>query len=170
MPRSLRRKGVVFAAALLVAGSAFGAFEAYLKVPGVRGDSANAMRPGVQGWMEIQSWSFGASNPAVMGPGKTLGAGRVTIDTSSPKLMQLCATGRHFPKLELDIQGRTYVLDNVSVVSVVQPLKMVGRASDGKAVRHDTHEVERVELTYAKIEYSGNPSKGAVRDDWQKQR
>ena len=117
MTRSLRYVGV-FVAALLAAGSSLAASEAYLKIPGVQGDSSNIMHPGAQGWTEVLSFSWGVGRGMTRGVAPSPGPGRLTIDTTSPKLMQHCATGQHFPKLELEVQGHDYVLDNVSVQSV----------------------------------------------------
>lgn len=143
MTRSLRYVGV-FVAVLLAAGSSLAAYEAYLKIPGVQGDSSNAVRPGAQGWTEVLSFSWGVGRAMTRGLAPSPGPGHLTIDSSSPKLMQQCATGRHFPKLVLDVQGHDYVLDNVSVQSVSHRMAPTPR---GTPIPQ-----EEISLNFTKIE------------------
>ena len=70
-------------------------------VPGESTDSKHA------GWIEIYSFSLGASNPVTVGSGSTgLSGGKVSVSSfncmkktelSSPVLFDACATGKHFP-------------------------------------------------------------------------
>jgi type VI secretion system secreted protein Hcp len=85
------------------------AFDTYLKLEGgttpVTGEST---RTGFEGWIEIYSFSWGASNPTTVGTGATgLSAGKVSVssfnvmkktESSSPTLFAACCTGSHFPK------------------------------------------------------------------------
>jgi type VI protein secretion system component Hcp len=147
MTSAVRYVGVFFAAALLVTGSSVAASAAYLKVPGAQGDSTNAMLPGVQGWSPIASWSWGAGRGIAGGATPPQGPGRVTITTSSRKMMQLCATGRHFSQVVLDVGGRSFVLDDVSIVAVSHPM---ARKSQGRDVPTETvtFNFTKVHLTY----------------------
>jgi type VI secretion system secreted protein Hcp len=149
MTRSLRVAGV-FSAALLVAGSGFAAYDAYLKIPGAQGDSTNAMHPGMKGWTEVSSFSWGAANPATLRPGQSQGPGLLTIDTSSPKLMQMCASGKHFSRLVLDVQGRSYVLENVTVGPVAHPMNQKAREANPRPQ-------ESISLNFTKIEQEVAP-------------
>ena len=86
------------------------AFDAFLKLEGVEG---SATREGYQNQIFLDSFSWGAHNPAnPVGSGPGAGAGRVEIsnftvtkktDKSSPKLFQACCNGKHFPKAVLTI-------------------------------------------------------------------
>jgi type VI protein secretion system component Hcp len=143
MTRSLRYVGVCVAA-LLAAGSSSAAYEAYLKIPGVQGDSSNALHPGAQGWTEVLNFSWGVGRAMNRGLAPSPGPGRLTIDSSSPELMQLCATGRHFPRLVLDVQGHEYVLDNVSVLSVSHPMAPTAKGTHTPK--------ESISLNFTKIE------------------
>ncbi len=158
MARSLRCAAVFVAAVLLAAGSGFAAYDAFLRVPGMAGDSMNPMHPGAQGWIHIESFSWGVGRGFAAAPPPGKGPGRLTIDATSPKLQQLCCSGKHFSKLALDIQGRDYVLDDVSVVSAVPPRRVKGSP---------TLEREEISFTYQKIEYAFNPKAGAAADSWQ---
>jgi type VI protein secretion system component Hcp len=149
MSKSVWHVGVLVVAALLVAGSSSAAFDAFLKVPGVQGDSSNALHPAAQGWMEVQSWSWGVGRAMTGGVPGSMGPGRLTIDTSSPKLMQLCATGQHFPKLVVGLQGREYVLDNVSVLSVSHRMAPMAKGTPSPE--------ESISLNFTKIEFEYGP-------------
>ena len=86
-------------------------FNAYLKIEGIDGESTDQAH---QGWIEVQSWSWGVSQP---GQKMTVGTGLVVagkpslqvfsvgkqIDKASPKLFLACATGKHFPSVSLDV-------------------------------------------------------------------
>lgn len=81
------------------------AFDAFLKIEGVDGE---ATRKGFEKQMEIQSFSWGASNPATIGAGGGGGgAGKVSVssfnimkksDAASPLLFQACCQGDHYAK------------------------------------------------------------------------
>lgn len=84
------------------------AFDTYLKIEGVEGEST---AKGFDKQMEIYSFSWGASNPTTVSAGSSgLSAGRVSVSSfnvmkktekASPTLFQACCTGRHFPTAEL---------------------------------------------------------------------
>ncbi len=81
------------------------AFNAFLQInsPTVAGEATQA---NFAGWIEIYSFSWGASNPTTVSSGqKGLSAGKVSIssfnimknaDVSSPPLFAACASGQHY--------------------------------------------------------------------------
>ncbi|MGH7421958.1 MAG: Hcp family type VI secretion system effector [Gemmatimonadales bacterium] len=79
------------------------AFDAFLKIDGVDGEST---RKGFEKQMEIQSFSFGASNPSTIGAGGGGGGGgKVSVssfnvmkksDAASPLLFLTCCQGDHY--------------------------------------------------------------------------
>ena len=81
------------------------AFDTFLSLDGLPGEST---RKGFEGWIEIFSFSWGASNPTTVGTHSSgMSAGKVTIssfnvmkktETSSATLFQKCCTGQHFVK------------------------------------------------------------------------
>src|SRR4051812_1418407 len=79
------------------------AFDCFLKIDGVGGESTDKTHPGE---IEVSSFSWGESNTGTVAPGGGAGAGKVvmqdfhfTMNSSkaTPKLMVACATGKHFP-------------------------------------------------------------------------
>lgn len=80
------------------------AFDAYLKLEGLEGES---VRDGHVGEIEIFSFSFGAHNSGSIQGGTTgagIGKGTVsafslmkTTDTTSPVIFQNCMQGKHWP-------------------------------------------------------------------------
>ena len=77
------------------------AFDAFLKLDGIDGES---VQKGYEKWIEILSFSWGASNPARSNTGGGAGAGKVqfqdfhfvvNFSKASPDLFKRCATGEH---------------------------------------------------------------------------
>ena len=89
------------------------AFDAFLKIDGIEGESTDKIHPGE---IEIQSFSWGVSNTSSGGAGGGGGAGKASftdmnfmsaLSKVGPSLMLACATGRHFPSATLTCpQGR----------------------------------------------------------------
>lgn len=87
------------------------AFDTYLLIDGgttVKGEAtATGLRPAT-GWIEIYSFSWGASNPTTVGTTAAgLSAGKVSIssfnimkkmENSSPNLFAACSSGQHYKK------------------------------------------------------------------------
>jgi type VI secretion system secreted protein Hcp len=99
--------GLALGSALL-AQNASAAMNAYLKLEGVPGESRQA---GHSGSIEVLSWSWGASRASIGSATGGAGAGKVsvqdihitkTVDSTSPLLMQACASGKHFPTVVLE--------------------------------------------------------------------
>jgi type VI secretion system secreted protein Hcp len=82
------------------------AFDTFLDCEGIEGECT---AKGFEKKIEIFSWSFGASNPATVGSGKSgISAGKVSISSfnvmkktekSSCKLFAYCCNGTHIPKI-----------------------------------------------------------------------
>ena len=83
----------------------------FLKIDGVpKGESPDSEYKGADGWIQIESWSFGASQGGTMSYGGGGGAGKVSMqdfhlvmksNTASPSLLLACANGKHFAKATL---------------------------------------------------------------------
>lgn len=86
------------------------AFDTYLKIEGVDGEATQSNHIG---WIEIYSFSWGASNPTTVGSGATgLSAGKVSVssfnvmkktEASSCKLFAACCNGTHFPTAHVEL-------------------------------------------------------------------
>lgn len=84
------------------------------KVPGE--STAQGLDPKT-GWIEIYSFSWGASNPTTVGSGAGgLSAGKVSVssfnvmkktESSSAALFQACCTGQHFPSAKVVMRKAT---------------------------------------------------------------
>ena len=83
----------------------------YLAISGIEGDSVDDRHPHA---IELDYWRFGCEQPAsdAVGTGARTGRARFTDATftcrsssASPRLLEACATGRHFPEavLSLDV-------------------------------------------------------------------
>jgi type VI secretion system secreted protein Hcp len=83
------------------------AFDAFLKIEGIDGESTDKIHPGE---IEIQSFSWGVENTGGTIGGGGGGTGKATpqdfhfnsaVSKAAPSLMLACATGRHFQKATL---------------------------------------------------------------------
>jgi type VI secretion system secreted protein Hcp len=83
------------------------AFDAFLKIEGIEGDSTDRDH---KGEIEILSWSWGETNTGTSNTGGGGGAGKVSmqdfhftmqVSKASPELMLACATGKHFREATL---------------------------------------------------------------------
>ncbi len=79
----------------------------YMKIEGIDGEATDR---GHEGEIDILSWSWGMSQTGSAHTGGGAGSGKVSVrdlsftkhvDKSSPDLMLACASGKHFPKIEL---------------------------------------------------------------------
>jgi type VI secretion system secreted protein Hcp len=87
------------------------AFDAFLKIEGVDGEST---RSGFEKQIELLSFSWGATNTAVVGSaGAGGGTGKASVssfncvkatDAASPPLFQACCSGKHFPKAKVTLR------------------------------------------------------------------
>jgi type VI secretion system secreted protein Hcp len=77
------------------------AVEVFLTIDGITGES---QKSGAEGWIEIFSFSNGASNPSSVAFGTGSGAGKVDLssislqkqlDIASPYLFEYCCSGNH---------------------------------------------------------------------------
>jgi type VI secretion system secreted protein Hcp len=89
------------------------AVEIFLTMDGIKGESE---KKGAEGWIEIFSFSNGASNPSSVAFGTGSGAGKVDIsslslqkqlDKASPELFKSCCMGTHFKKGAMIVREAT---------------------------------------------------------------
>lgn len=112
----MKRRVFVLALALMLASlPLFAAFDAFLKIEGIPGESRDAAHPG---WIEIESWSWGATPAA---------AGKCTLhdfhftkktDAASPALAKAALVGLLIPSATVEVNGERHMLQNVMVKSV----------------------------------------------------
>jgi type VI secretion system secreted protein Hcp len=95
------------------------AFDTYLLIDGgkVKGETTAAGLTPDKGWIEIFSFSWGASNPTTVGSGKSgLSAGKVSVssfnimkktENSSNNLMTACCTGQTYKTAQVVMRKAT---------------------------------------------------------------
>ncbi len=134
------------------------AYDCYLKLEGIDGE---ATADGFDKQIGVYSFSWGASNPTSITPGKGgIASSRVAVssfnfmkqvDKSSVPLFQACCKGTHITKATLTLRKATgskqegfliYTLEDVMVESVQQ---------SGSSGGDDTP-TESISLAFAKIE------------------
>lgn len=85
------------------------AIDIFLKIDGINGESKDSNH---KEWIDVQDFTWGASQPATLTSGGGGGAGKVNfqdlkvtaaIDKSAPIILKHSAIGRHIPKLEISV-------------------------------------------------------------------
>ena len=104
-------KRLVFAAAAAATLALTPALAGSLTLPGLSAGS-----------IEVQSWSWGASNARETGSGMATGRRQYQpirivkqLDATSPALDEACKSGRTFPQATVSMNGQTYKLANVKL-------------------------------------------------------
>jgi len=81
----------------------------FMKIEGANGESKDSNH---KDWTDIQSFSWGASQPGSMSSGGGGGQGKANfndlhvvarIDKAAPAVMKHCASGKHLGKVELSV-------------------------------------------------------------------
>jgi type VI secretion system secreted protein Hcp len=147
------------------------AFDAFLKLEGVKGESMDKVH---KGEVDLLSFSLGASNPTSSQGTGGLGAGKVSIssfnimkkmDAASPGLFSACCQGKHFPKATVTLRKAggaaplEYLVYNFEKV-FVESIQWSGSTGG------DDVPTESVSLTFGKIEitYKTQDAKGGSKD------
>jgi type VI secretion system secreted protein Hcp len=146
------------------------AFDAFLKIDGIDGESTDAAHPKE---IEVLSFSFGVSNPTTIGSGSGGGgAGKASVSDfnfmsrlqkSSPVLFLACATGQHIKSALLSVRkagGKSQDFYKVRLDDVlVSSFQESGSPSGADSVPTDS-----VSLSFAKIDiqYSVQDPRGAL--------
>jgi type VI secretion system secreted protein Hcp len=146
----------------------------FLQVEGIPGGSTDENH---QGWIEIESFSFGVHQTIAGTPSS--GSGRTTqgcshqdftiskiIDKASPKLALFCCTGEHLPNIKLQVcraggdkmKYMEYKMEDVIISSITSP----GSAGSGDSVP-----TESISFNFAKIRWSYYEADGSsISDGW----
>lgn len=136
-----------------------GAFDAFMKIEGVEGESQDEKH---KDWIDISSVQYGTTR-TIPAAGTPRAGGAVTfediqvtkwIDKSSPDLMLSVCRGKVFPKVEIEMVDRsatsgtnTYLKYELTDV-IVTGVKPTAPASDGQPMPS-----ESVSLNFTKIEF-----------------
>lgn len=163
------------------------AYDAFLHFEGgspeVKGETADDIMK-AKNAIQIFSFSWGMSNPTTVGMGGGMSAGKVSlsslsimkrVDSASPALNTLCASGGHLPKGILTIRKAggakqleylTYTIESVYVESV-----QISGSSGG-----DDYPTESVSFAFGKVTQAytkqksdGTADGGAISFSWDQQ-
>jgi len=153
------------------------AFDAFLKIEGVDGESADDKH---KGWIEVLSYSFGVSQPASGSASTSGGATREranfqdlsivkSLDKASPKLMQSCASGEHFQKATLELcrsggdkmKYMEYVMEQLIVSSCSQ-----GGGKGGEPIESIALNYGKIKETYTQQKRADGSGGGNVTGGW----
>ena len=132
------------------------AVDYFLKIDGVDGESTDDKH---KGEIELESFSFGASNAGSFSSGGGGGSGKVAmqdfhfvkkIDKSSPKLFVACATGEHLKTITLTC--RKAGKDQQEFLKIVLTDSMVTSYQDGGSAGADIVPMDQISVGFSKIE------------------
>lgn len=145
----------IFTAGSLATNEAYAAVDMFLKIDGIEGESTTE---GHEGEIEVESWQWGLTNK-VKHRGGSVESGKITIqdlnfvmdfEKASPKLMQVCADGKHISEVVLTLRkgGTTVDYLTVTLTDVI-----ISSYQTGTNARFDTYPTEELSLNFNKIKY-----------------
>ncbi|HEY3636371.1 MAG TPA: type VI secretion system tube protein Hcp [Caldimonas sp.] len=148
----------------------------FLKIDGVDGESTDDKH---KGEIELESFSFGATNAGSFSSGGGGGSGKVAlhdfnfvkkIDKSSPKLFASCATGEHLKTATLVC--RKAGKDQQEFLKITLSPILVSSFQNGGSAGSDVIPMDQISINYGKIEVEYKEQKpdgslgGAVIGGW----
>jgi type VI secretion system secreted protein Hcp len=129
--------------------------------------------PNGPGTIEVDSWSWGASNQSTIGSGAGAGSGKVSmssfnimkrVDSTSPALFLACSQGTHFTTVTLTVSPPSSGTTPGDGFQVVLSNAFVSKYSVSSGGDYPT---ESVTLNFTKIEYKYSTSDGRLlRGGW----
>lgn len=141
----------------------------YLKVAGATGESKDSQHVG---WIDVKSFSFGATQPHSVASGGGAGVGRVSIqdlnivadiDKAYTAIFSHCTTGKHLDSVELSLNkaGETQIeYCNYKLTEVLVTNVTVSGTTGGETTGVTySFQAARVETEYS--EQTAQGSKGA---------
>ena len=152
------------------------AVDYFLELDGIKGESPDKVH---KEKIQLESWSWGATNAGTHAAGGGGGAGKVSMqdfhfvkgfDKASPKLVEMCATGKHIPKATLICRKagekqQEYL--TVKFFNLMVSSYQTGGSAHGGAVPTD-----QISLNFSKIEFVYKEQKadgslgGSVKFGW----
>jgi type VI secretion system secreted protein Hcp len=140
----------------------------FLKIDGIDGESKDAKHAGE---IDIDSWSWGATQPGAHAAGGGGGAGKVAmqdfhftmkVNKASPKLMLACATGDHIKSAILTC--RKAGKDQQEYMKVTLSGLLVSSYQAGGTASSEVLPVDQISLNFTKIqvEYKEQSEKGTL--------
>jgi len=129
------------------------AFDAFLKIEGIDGESTDKTHPDE---IEIDSFSWGVTNASV-GAGGGGGSGKASLEDfhfsaplskASPNLMLACATGKHIPSATLTCRKGNFEFQKVRLSDV-----LVSSYSHGGVAQTEDRPEDQFSLNFVKIDF-----------------
>lgn len=133
------------------------AVDYFLKIDGIQGESQDDKH---KNEIQLESWSFGATQSGSFAHGTGGGAGKVQmqdfhfvkkIDKAGPKLLLACATGEHIPKTVLVCRKAGKEQQEYLKITLSDSLVSSYRTSGSGG--SDIVPIEEISLNFAKIEF-----------------
>jgi type VI secretion system secreted protein Hcp len=141
--------------------------EIYLRLDNIPGES---IKSGAEGWIELFSFSNGASNPSSVAFGTGSGAGKVDLsslslqkqlDKSSPKLFLNCCAGTHIPTGTMIVReatgsDTTQIFFQYDMTEVfIDNISWGGSAGGGKPSESVSVSAKSLQITYLPQDTTG---------------
>ena len=129
----------------------------FLKIDGMEGESNDSKH---KNEIQVESFSFGATQAGTFAHGSGGGAGKVSmqdfhftqkVNKASPKLALACATGQHIKKAVLTARKAGGTQQDFYVVTFTDLL--VSSYQIGGSGHGDTVPIDQISLNFAKIEW-----------------
>jgi type VI secretion system secreted protein Hcp len=154
---------------------AFAAFDTFLEIDTIKGESTDSKHTGA---IDIESWSFGASQSGSMAMGGGGGAGKVSmqdftftksLDKSSPKLFEALATGQHLKEAKLVLRSAggsqlEYLVITFSDV-LISSYSTGGSSGDDRPTESVSFNFAQIKMSYVEQDAKGAPG-AAVEFGW----
>jgi type VI secretion system secreted protein Hcp len=142
------------------------AFDYFLKIDGIPGESTDAKH---KGEIDVLTWSWGESQPAPASPGSGAGTGRVAmtdlhvsanLSKVSPQLLLACASGKHIKGAVLT--GRRAGKGQADFLTFSLSDVLVSAYQTGGATAEAP--LDSISLNFSKIEvsYKAQTAKGTL--------
>ena len=146
--------------------------DALLKIDGIDGET---QQDGLDGYMELQSWSIGGSNSSTFGSGTGGGKGKSVMqdlhctkyaDNASSNIFKYCAFGNHVDTVTLvarkaagddKLTYLTITLTNCFITSYQE-----SGSSDGGAMESFSVTYEKINVSYQPQDKSGAADGGTI--------
>jgi type VI secretion system secreted protein Hcp len=134
-----------------------------LEIDGIKGESSDSKHKET---IEIESFSWGVSNPGSFASGGGGGAGKASFSDitimmragkSSPEIFKACATGKHIKKATLFVRKSGGDQSDYYVIKLEDVL--VSSYQSSAANGANALPMETLSLNYAKIEFNYSPQK-----------
>ena len=138
----------------------------FLQITGIAGESTDAKH---KNWIDVESWTWGETNPGSVGTGAGGGAGKVQmqdihfttrVSKASPALFLACANGQHMKEAKL-ASVRTGAMQQEFLTWTFSDVLVSGYhtgATEGELV------TDQVSLAFSKIkvEYKAQKADGSL--------